>query len=79
MSKSATFKFIAQVKFIPINMGFWGLVAEDGAAWRSNNMPDVLKKENIWVAIEAQLSENQFSIFMWGQAIDILNFKIIKE
>lgn len=61
------------VQYQSIGTGFWGIIGEDGKKWRPTNLPEHLKTEGKQVSIAATQAKEQFSIFMWGTAIDILD------
>lgn len=73
-----SFKIIAETKYIALNGGFWGFVDESGNSWRCGNMPNALKQANLKVELIAELADYQFSIFMWGTEIDIIDYKIFQ-
>lgn len=59
------------VKKINIAGGFWGIIGDNGEQWRPMNLPERLKQEGKSVTLSVRLSD-EFSIFMWGQAVEIL-------
>jgi len=57
--------------------GFWGIMGDDGQAWRPTKMPKELQNRDLKVEIKATKAKASFSIFMWGTAIDITDYKIL--
>ena len=68
----ATLQITGTVSYQNIGTGFWGIIDEDGNKWRPNKLPESMKQEGKKVSIKAEKSKEQFSLFMWGTAIDIL-------
>jgi hypothetical protein len=64
-----------KVVYQNLGTGFWGIVDNKGNEWRPVNMPDQLKTEGKKVKIVAHKAEEGMSIFMWGEAIDIVSFE----
>lgn len=63
-----------KAKFINLETGFWGIIADDGSEYRPVNMPDQLKYDGARVRCKAQLLDDDFSIHMWGQAVRVIGF-----
>lgn len=59
--------------------GFWGLIADDGKEYRPVATVDELQVEGLAVTATVRLAEDQVSIFMWGKAIEIVDFEIAQE
>ena len=69
----STIKINGTIKYQSLGTGFWGIIGQDGQKWRPNNLPEQLQKEGTQVSLQAKKAKEQFSIFMWGTAIDIIN------
>jgi hypothetical protein len=65
------------VKYQDLSGGFWGIIGQQGEHWKPVKMPKKLQKEGLKVEIEAQKATNVFSVFMWGTAIQISDYKIL--
>ena len=64
-----------EVVYQNIGTGFWGIVDDKGNEWRPVNMPNQLKTEGKKVHITAKKAKEGMSIFMWGEAIEVLTFE----
>lgn len=69
---------VGYIKFIDLETGYWELV-EDNEKYRISNVADALKHENLRIAAIAEVLENEMSIFMSGNSIKIIEYKIIKQ
>lgn len=69
--------FTGKVVYKNIEMGFWGLEANNGAKWLPVNLPPRLQKEGLRVQIIGRSVDNFFSMIMWGKPIEITNYKTI--
>lgn len=65
-------KIKGTVQYQNIGTGFWGIIGEGGEKWRPTNMPEDMKEEGKKVALEAKEAKEQFSVFMWGTAVELL-------
>jgi len=65
------------VTYQDLSGGFWGIIGEDGQAWRPSKMPKALQNNDLKVEITAKKAKTGFSIFMWGTAIDIIDYTIL--
>lgn len=65
-------KIKGTVHYQNIGTGFWGIIGEDGEKWRPTNLPASLQEEGKKVSLTAEKAKEQFSIFMWGTAIDVV-------
>lgn len=61
-----------KVVFQDIGMGLWGIEDDKGGHWRPVNMPESMKVEGKAVEVRAKLIEEDFSIFMWGEPVELL-------
>jgi hypothetical protein len=61
-----------KVAFQPISGGFWGIIGNDGRQWRPVNLPSGLQQEGTAIAATVAPEREQFSIFMWGTAVRIV-------
>ena len=65
------------VHYQHLGSGFWGIIGNDGREWRPQNMSEELQKEGLKIRIEAEESEAQMSVFMWGTSINILKYEVL--
>ncbi|ETW99219.1 MAG: hypothetical protein ETSY1_15790 [Candidatus Entotheonella factor] len=61
-----------QIHWQDIATGFWGLTDEDQNDWRPLNLPEELQQEGLEVELTVELVEEEFSIFMWGRPVKII-------
>ncbi|MEZ4982063.1 MAG: hypothetical protein R2769_10855 [Saprospiraceae bacterium] len=68
------FKIKGKVTFKDMGPGAWGIVTREGQEYRPVNFPEQLKKEGAEVEVTAVKSEEEFSVHMWGEAVEIVGF-----
>lgn len=68
----ASMKIKGTVSYHNIGTGFWGITDEDGNQWRPTNLPKSMQEEGKKVSLTVEKAKEQFSIFMWGTAVNIL-------
>ena len=66
-----------KVVFKNIGPGCWGIVDDKGGEWRPVNMPEQLKYQGAEVRAKARQIPEEFSIFMWGTAVQISSFETL--
>lgn len=66
----AEVNFRGTVKYINLEGGFWGILAEDGKKYDPVNLADEYKKDGLTVQVAAKV-RNSYSIHMWGTIIEI--------
>jgi hypothetical protein len=69
------FRIKGKVSYQNIGTGFWGIIDNKGNEWRPVHMPDQLKEDGKKIEITAKKTEEGMSIFMWGEAIEIVSFE----
>ena len=69
--------FRGKVVYKNIEMGFWGLEANNGVKWLPVNLPASLQQEGLKVEISGKTEDDFFSTIMWGNPIEITNYKTI--
>ena len=57
-----------------IGPGCWGIIDDQGGEWRPVDFPEQLKKEGRAVTVRIREVTEDFSVFMWGKAVDIVGF-----
>lgn len=70
-----TLRIKGKVNYQNIGTGFWGIIDNKGNEWRPIHMPDQLKEEGKQIEITAKKADEAMSIFMWGEAIEIISFE----
>jgi len=68
------FKIKGQVFLKQIGISTWGIVDTNGTEFRPNFMPEQLKTEGANVVVTAKKINEEFSMHMWGEPIEILAF-----
>jgi len=72
-------KFNGTVKFVTLEGGFWGIVADDGKQYDPANLAPEFKQDGLQVQVEAVIKHDVASIHMWGTIIEIIKMSRIKR
>lgn len=70
-------KATGTAKYIDLEMGFWGIIAEDGKKYRPVNMPEQLKYDGARVKCTFEKVEDEASFSMWGIPVKVTGFETI--
>lgn len=70
ISREDTRQFKAEVIWIPLEGGFYGLLAEDGSKYLPLNLPVEFQKDGLQVKVEGELKQ-VMTIQMWGTPLEI--------
>ncbi len=70
--------FSAKVKWIPLEGGFYGLVAKDGRRFLPINLPPGFRQDGLAVWVRGQPADVA-TIQMWGTPFEIYEIKISEE
>lgn len=62
------------VSFQDIGPGFWGIIDEHGRKWRPIHMPKALRKAGLRGVFEIIEIEEEVSIFMWGEPVEVVSY-----
>ena len=65
------------IKFISLEGGFYGIIADDGRRYLPLNLEKKFKKDGIKVKFKARLKHVP-TIYMWGVPVEILEMKEIQ-
>lgn len=57
--------------------GFWGIVGDNGKEYRPVHMPNQLKKKGARADVVIRKAREEVSIFMWGEAVEIISFSTL--
>ena len=71
--------FAAEVKWISLEGGFYGLVAEDGRKFLPLNLPEEFKKDGLKVRIRGKIKKDIVTVYMWGIPLEILEIEILSS
>ncbi len=63
------------IKFINLEGGFFGIIADDGSKYNPLNLPNKYQRDGLGVSFEGKLRTDMMSINMWGKLIEIINIK----
>jgi hypothetical protein len=74
----ARFKLSGTVFFQHLGTGAWGIRDAKGQEWRPVNFPAQLKHEGAQVEVTAQKVAEDFSIYMWGEPVEIVSFDTLQ-
>ncbi|MCH8325301.1 MAG: hypothetical protein IIB83_01850 [Bacteroidetes bacterium] len=64
------------VVYVGLEGGFYGIIGDNGKNYDPQSLPDEFIKDSLRVSFEYKVSENQVSIHMWGELIEIV--KIVR-
>lgn len=59
------------IRFVPLEGGFYGIIADDGTRYDPIHLPEALKKDGQRVRFEGKVRHDLASIHMWGILIEI--------
>lgn len=63
------------VKFIQLEGGFYGIVADNGKNYLPINLAPEFKVDRLRVRFKAKIRDDLASIYMWGTIIEILRIE----
>ncbi|RJS90857.1 hypothetical protein CW705_05065 [Candidatus Bathyarchaeota archaeon] len=76
---SGVFTARGTIRYIPLEGGFYGIITDDGKKYLPLNLPERYRHDRLRVWFKAKLRRNVTTIYMWGEPIEILKIKRIKE
>lgn len=62
----------ATVKWIDLEMGFYGLVDQNGNKWLPINLPQRMQQNGLTVNVKVQVLHDAVTTNMWGTAVELL-------
>ncbi|MEN3185539.1 MAG: hypothetical protein ABDK94_05755 [Atribacterota bacterium] len=65
------------VRFVELEGGFFGVVADDGTQYEPINLPKEYYQDGLRVHLWAKIREDYASIFMWGTIIEIGKIEVL--
>ena len=71
--------FMAEVKWISLEGGFFGLVAEDGRKFFPLNLPEEFKKEGLKTRVKGNIKKDGATVQMWGAPFEIREIEVRNE
>lgn len=63
------------VRFISLEGGFYGIVADDGTRYEPVNLKEEFRVDGLRVRFTAKPAMDQVSFQMWGQRIEVLTIE----
>jgi hypothetical protein len=75
-SKEEEISFVAEVILIPLEGGFYGLLAEDGRRFLPLNLPEGFRREGLKVRVRGEMKKNVATIYMWGTPFEIHEIEV---
>lgn len=66
---------VAEVRWIPLEGGFYGLVTQDGRRFLPINLPDEFRKDGLKVSVRGRIKEVP-TIYMWGKPLEIHTIEV---
>ncbi len=67
------------VRFINLNGGFWGVIDDEGRQWRPLEIPRELQRDGLSVMVRFVVAKEDFSVFMWGQPVQIMEYHLAED
>ena len=64
-----------EIKYIDLEGGFYGIVADDSEHYDPTDMPSEFKEDGLRVSFIVKILENRSSIHMWGSVVKILKIE----
>lgn len=63
------------VHHIPLEGGFYGIVADDGRHYDPVNLPDEFRQDGLSVTCRIRPARDRISFRMWGQLVEITDIQ----
>jgi hypothetical protein len=71
--------FVGEVRWISIEGGFFGLVAEDGRKFFPLNVPQEFKKEGLKIRVKGNIKKGIATVQMWGAPFEIREIEVHRK
>ena len=66
-----------KVVYQTLSGGFWGVIGDNGKEYRPIEMPNQLKTEGARVSIVIKKAREEMSVYMWGEAVEVVSFSTL--
>lgn len=66
---------VAEVRWIPLEGGFYGLLTQDGRRFLPINLPDEFRKDGLRVTVKGRIKEVA-TIYMWGKPFEVHKIEV---
>lgn len=63
------------IKYIGLEGGFYGIVADDGKRYDPVNLPEEFRQDGLRVRIELRPRPDMASLHMWGMIVEVLKIE----
>lgn len=64
-------QFNGKIVHVPVEGGFFGIVADDGRKFDPRNLPEAFRRDGTQVRVTARPLEGVVGFHMWGQIVEI--------
>lgn len=71
--------FVGEVRWISVEGGFFGLVAEDGKKFFPLNLPEEFKKEGLKIKVKGNIKKGIATVQMWGAPFEIHEIEVHRK
>jgi hypothetical protein len=71
--------FVGEIRWISLEGGFFGLVAEDGRKFFPVNLPQEFKKEGLKIKVKGNIKKGIATVQMWGVPFEIHEIEAHRE
>jgi hypothetical protein len=71
--------FVGEVRWISVEGGFFGLVAEDGKKYFPLNLPQEFKKERLKIKVKGNIRKGIATVQMWGAPFEIREIEVHRK
>lgn len=69
--------FVAHVRWISLEGGFYGLEAKDGRKFLPLNLPEEFRKNGLKIRVRGKIQKGIVTAYMWGTPLEILEIEIL--
>jgi hypothetical protein len=71
--------FVGEVRWMSLEGGFFGLVAEDGRKFFPLNLPEEFKKEGLKIKVKGNIKKGIATVQMWGTPFEIREIEVQRK
>ena len=68
---------VVEVRWISLEGGFYGLVAEDGTRYLPVNLPEEFRKDGFKIKIRGKIRNDVATIYIWGTPFEIIQIEVL--
>ena len=74
-ARNEVIRITGTVVFVPVEGGFFGILAEDGRRYDPRDLPERMRRDGLKVKVEARPMTGAIGYHMWGTAIEIVHIE----